>query len=202
MLLVALFVLAYLIGSIPTGYLICRYCFNIDVTQHGSGNIGATNVARVLGKGIKYFVFIFLIDAAKAYLSLYAANYFFVHNLLINAAQVQNYILLLACAVLLGNAHSIFLKFKGGKGVATSLGIIVYLIPVSLVLLFLASWLIILAFTRRVFMASIGATIIMTGMYGYLYFTGNNLLFYFLIIICYWLILRHRANIKLFLHSH
>ncbi|MFH0898758.1 MAG: glycerol-3-phosphate acyltransferase, partial [bacterium] len=122
----------------------------------------------------------------------------FVKKFSVEPVQAQNYLLLLACALLLGNAHSIFLQFKGGKGVATTLGIVAYLIPSSLLLLFVISWVVLLLATKITFVASIGAMALLTMVYGILYFTPNNLLFYFLVVICYWLVLRHKTNIYRF----
>lgn len=110
-------ILAYLVGSIPSGYLVARACGIDDIRQHGSGNIGATNVARVLGK--KFFIIVLLLDFAKAYGFL-----FFVSLLVPLAPRV-----IAAGALLLGNAFPVFLHFKGGKGVATSLGILAALNP-------------------------------------------------------------------------
>lgn len=194
-----LFVLAYFIGSVPTGYWLCKYFFKIDVTEHGSGNIGATNVARVLKGGIKYFILVFLIDACKAFLTLFFSFHYFIQRMHLDVTQAQNYLLILACALLLGNAHSIFLQFKGGKGVATTLGIVAYLIPTPLLFLFVFSWIALIVVTKRAFMASIGAMIILTLMYGLMFYTPNNLLFYFLVVICYWVALRHKSNIRIFL---
>ncbi len=201
-LILVLFFFSYLIGSIPTGFWICKYLFKIDITQHGSGNIGATNVARVLQGGVKYFVLVFLIDALKAYFMLAITLYLLVQKMAFELTQAQNFLLIIACALLLGNAHSVFLKFKGGKGVATTLGIVAYLIPFNLLFLFVISWVALLLTTKMAFVASIGAMVLLTMAYGILYFTPNNLLFYFLVVICYWLVLRHKTNIKNFLRHH
>jgi len=177
----------YLVGAIPTGYWFAKFFFNIDVTQVGSGNIGATNIARVLGK--RYFILIFFIDAGKAFLALYLANRF--------VSQTDMFIFSCAVLLLLGNAYSIFLTFKGGKGVATSLGILCFLLPVTWVCVFIALWLGVLLIFKEVFIASLSAIVCITVGYGIWF--GITDLFYFLVVICLWLIARHHRNISLFL---
>ncbi len=162
--------------------------------QHGSGNIGATNVARVLGSK-KYFFLIFFLDFLKAFLSLNFFKYFF-----------QNYFgtnLLFAAGIvlLLGNSHSVFLKFKGGKGVATTFGILAFFLPVGWFLFFVGCWGFIFIFLKRVDVASLVSLYLVTlfsSIY-YLFFVKNNfILLYFLIFICSWVTLRHKSNIKNF----
>jgi len=177
----------YLVGAIPTGYWFAKFFFNIDVTQLGSGNIGATNIARVLGK--RYFILIFFIDAGKAFLTLYLANCF--------VSQTDMFMFSCAVLLLLGNAYSIFLTFKGGKGVATSLGILCFLLPVTWVCVFIALWLSVLLIFKEVFIASLSAALCIT--FGYAIWFGATNVFYFLIFICLWLITRHHQNISLFL---
>src|SRR5690348_15473304 len=102
---------AYLVGAIPTGYLIAKLKGITDIRQHGSGNIGATNVSRILGK--HYFFLIFFLDAGKAYLFIHALKAHFSFN----------YLCIFASIVLVGNGYSIFLRGSGGKGVATLFGL-------------------------------------------------------------------------------
>ena len=187
---------SYLIGAIPTGFLFARYFFNIDITQHGSGNIGATNIGRVFG-GVRYFVLIFLIDAGKAFFCLCIIQYL-LQGILVQQ-DINNLLLLAGMALLLGNAHSIFLRFKGGKGVATTLGIIAYLIPLQLIIFFIGSWLLIMVVTRQAFIASIGAVLILNMMYVKRFYAHDNFLMYFLFAILLWIVWRHKSNIINFL---
>jgi len=189
MILIFFLIIAYLVGSIPTGYLFCRYVFDLDITQHGSGNIGATNVARTLGSK-KYFVFILLIDTTKAFLTLYICGHFLYFSYL--------ELITIALTMLIGNAHSIFLKFKGGKGVATTLGIILYMLPFYGTGVFATSWCIVLALTRHVFIASLLSPLITLVT---LTFYKNNidLEIYFLIFIWFWLLIRHKQNLITFI---
>ncbi len=112
-------VLAYLLGSIPFGVLLARLQ-KVDLRTQGSGNIGATNVARVLGK--KAGALTLLGDLAKGMLAVALAD-----RLLGDPAWVA----LAGLMALLGHLHSVFLGFRGGKGVATGLGIFLYLMPVA-----------------------------------------------------------------------
>lgn len=107
----------YLLGSIPFGVILARLK-NIDLRQHGSGNIGATNVARTLGK--RAGILTLAGDAAKGFLAVALADL-----LLTEPRQVA----LVGFLAFLGHLHSVFLKFRGGKGVATGLGIFLYLMP-------------------------------------------------------------------------
>ena len=114
-----LWIFCYLLGSLPFGVLVARFQ-NIDLREHGSGNIGATNVTRVLGK--KAGVITLVGDVLKGSLAVTAAAAFFEDALVIALAGLFAF---------LGHLYSVFLKFKGGKGVATGLGIFLYMMPVA-----------------------------------------------------------------------
>ena len=113
-------VLAYLIGSIPTGYIIVKTKTGQDIRNVGSGSTGATNVKRVLGK--KWFFTVMLLDALKGALPVIIAQIFF-HNVIYPGLSA----VLAAVAVLVGHSKSIFLGFKGGKSVASGVGTIIAL---------------------------------------------------------------------------
>ncbi len=115
----ALFLLAYLVGSIPFGLLLSK-TQNIDIREHGSGNIGATNVARTMGK--KAGLLTLAGDVLKGWGAVFLANLWFDEPIIIALAGL---------AVFLGHLFSIFLNFKGGKGVATGLGVFSFLMPLS-----------------------------------------------------------------------
>ena len=195
MFFIILLIFAYFVGAIPTGYWFCRYIFNIDPMQFGSGNIGATNVARILGN-IKYFFLIFFVDAAKAFLTLLLADVILSQKYAV--VEVQNCLLLLSITLLLGNSYSVFIHLKGGKGVATTIGIVAYIIPSPLVFIFALSWIVILLYTKQVFLASLGSAFVLTFSYWLLFYSPGNLLAYFLLFVCYWLVVRHRNNIQKF----
>jgi len=113
----AICIVSYLIGSIPCGVLLARMQ-NLNIREHGSGNIGATNVARVLGK--KAGLLTLIGDAIKGLIVVFGAGALYKTPMLIAVAGLM---------VFLGHLYSIFLKFKGGKGVATSLGLFSYVMP-------------------------------------------------------------------------
>jgi glycerol-3-phosphate acyltransferase PlsY len=119
----ALLVLAgYLAGSIPFGYVLARVLLGVDVRKIGSGNIGGTNVARAGGK--KLGVAVILLDAAKAILPILVAR-----RLLGDAPGAEAFTVGVAVAAFVGHLFPVWLGFKGGKGVATALGIFAVLAP-------------------------------------------------------------------------
>jgi acyl phosphate:glycerol-3-phosphate acyltransferase len=137
-------ILAYLLGAIPTGYLIVRWRKGQDIREVGSGNIGATNVVRAMG--FRVGMIVLLIDAGKAYLAVWLAGWFSGGSLFwMSAAGV---------AVMVGNAFSVFLNFTGGKGFATATGLMFCLAPlptVGLAIVFLGT----VAVTRHISAGSI-----------------------------------------------
>jgi glycerol-3-phosphate acyltransferase PlsY len=136
----------YLLGSLPTGVLIARVQ-KVNLREHGSGNIGATNAARVLGE--KAGLLTLLGDFSKGLLAVYIANVLF------NNASVTAFAGLF---VFLGHLFSVFLKFKGGKGVATGLGIFMYLMPLP-TLLAMVIFALALKISSYVSVASIGSSL-------------------------------------------
>ena len=110
--LAAVVTASYLIGSIPVGYLTVRLMRGIDIRDHGSGMIGATNVLRVLGRGP--FIVVMILDAAKGYVPTIVTWYIFgTHDLQVAAG----------IAAVLGHDFPVFIRFRGGRGVATSFGV-------------------------------------------------------------------------------
>jgi glycerol-3-phosphate acyltransferase PlsY len=142
----------YLIGSIPFG-LIFGKINKIDIREHGSGNIGATNVLRTLGK--RWGFTCFACDLLKGLLPVLGAKYLTVHYIP-DALEYTPAIAIVS--TVLGHVYSIFLKFKGGKGIATSAGAIIAIAPYSL-LVCLIIWIIIFKSSGYVSLASIIAAI-------------------------------------------
>lgn len=118
--LVIAVIIAYLIGSIPTGYIVVKLFTGQDVRTIGSGSTGATNVKRVMGK--KWFFIVLLLDAFKGALPVILAKIF--ATTFISTGLIP---VLCAIAVILGHSKSIFLKFSGGKSVASGIGTIIAL---------------------------------------------------------------------------
>ncbi len=133
---------SYLIGSVPTGYLIARYVKGIDIRTYGSGNIGATNVWRALGPS--WGLLSLAGDAGKGVAAVLFGR-------LVGVPGVE---LLTAAAALVGHGWSVFLRFQGGKIIATSLGVLLMLPSVALALA-AAVWIGTFALTRYVSLASI-----------------------------------------------
>jgi glycerol-3-phosphate acyltransferase PlsY len=143
-------VLAFAVGAIPWGLMLARWVAGVDVRTVGSGNVGATNVARVLGK--KWFPVVFVLDAAKG-----AVPVLFFAKL---AGQPESDWLPAACglAAVLGHIFNPFLRFKGGKGVATAAGVLATLAPLP-GLVALLSFLLVFALFRYVSLGSIAAAL-------------------------------------------
>jgi glycerol-3-phosphate acyltransferase PlsY len=141
----------YLLGSVPFGYLIARLK-GVDVREHGSKNIGATNVWRVCGA--KFGLPVFLFDAAKGVAAVYAGHWLAARDG-VDAAWPS---IAAAMACILGHSFPVWLKFKGGKGVATSLGVLLALLPWEGLAAFLV-WVLVFAVSRYVSLASIAAAV-------------------------------------------
>ncbi len=152
---------AYLLGSIPTGFLVGK-AKGIDVRKVGSGNIGATNAFRILGTAAGIFVLV--VDGLKGWVAV-ATFPALIHRLLdANGAwdsQTEQWLKIIAAiSVILGHNYTCWLKFKGGKGIATSAGVLGALVPLALVIS-LSTWIIFCLLTRYVSVASIAASLIL-----------------------------------------
>jgi glycerol-3-phosphate acyltransferase PlsY len=139
--------IAYLLGSIPFGYLIVRWQRGIDIRATGSGSIGATNVMRKLG--IVGFVATFILDAGKGLLAVLLASKLTLGN--------PTWVATAACAAVLGHCFPVWLRFRGGKGVATGVGVFIAVAPGQVVLV-LAIFAVMVAIWRYVSLGSIVAT--------------------------------------------
>ena len=139
--------IAYLLGSIPFGYLIVRLKEGKDVRSSGSGNMGATNVLRTAGRGSA--VMTLLLDAAKGYLAVGLAGW--------SRHDSPQTVALAAIAAVLGHLFPAFLKFKGGKGIATSAGVLTALVPWALLIIF-SLFIVLSAITRFISVGSLAAS--------------------------------------------
>jgi len=187
--LISLCVAFYLIGSIPIGFLIGK-SKGIDIRTIGSGNIGATNVGRALGK--KWQLIVLVLDALKGYLAVLFANIIFKNN-----GHYTSFSPLLAgtCAIL-GHNWTIFLKFKGGKGVATTAGVIAALTTYGF-FAGLFTYLIVTKTTKYVSLGSmLGAISITLTIFIFPPEKDSVYLKVFGILISALVILRHKENIK------
>lgn len=119
-------VIAYLLGSIPTSYLIGRIFFKTDIRQTGSGNTGATNALRTFG--VKTGIVVLIIDVLKGVAAIIIARHLLA--LVPSTSTLNLYVSLSGFAVILGHVFNVFLGFKGGKGVATAAGVFLTLLPI------------------------------------------------------------------------
>jgi len=186
---------AYLTGAIPFGLLISK-AKGMDIRQHGSGNIGATNVLRVLGKPLG--ITTFFLDAFKGF-----APAFFFPSLAtqLNFAPANPGLLSVLCgaAAIVGHNFPVFLGFKGGKGVATSAGVLIGIAPMA-ALVGLGAWGLLFFAFRYVSLASILAALIV-GISGWFLYKGNTLLCSVLSVFAAMIILRHRTNMMRLLNG-
>jgi glycerol-3-phosphate acyltransferase PlsY len=174
--------LSYIIGSIPTGLLIGRLMGGIDLRQYGSKNIGATNAFRVLGPLPAFCVF--LADAAKG-----------VAGVFLGQQLIGSPIALLAggIAAIAGHNWSLFLGLRGGRGVATGLGVIAFLTPKVTAVVFIV-WVVIVYFTRYVSLGSVVAAALVPIL---MWVFGETLEYLiFGIIAALFVIIRHKSNIE------
>ncbi len=138
--------LAYIAGSIPFGLVVGKVFYGVDVRELGSGNVGTTNVFRVLGK--KAGIAVMISDILKGYIPAVVA-----------AALFDPWVaIFIASAPVLGHIYSIFLKGKGGKGIATGAGVVLALVPVAFLIIF-STWLLLIVVTRYVSVASLVAAL-------------------------------------------
>lgn len=150
----------YLFGSIPSGYLVGR-ARGVDLRRTGSGNIGATNAFRVLGKTAGAIVLV--ADALKGFLACVVVPALVLSRFAgMEGSQIVWYRAMGGAAAVLGHTFSCWLRFKGGKGVATGAGVFAGLAPVPLAIA-LGTWLVLFVVTRYVSVASMGAAVALAG---------------------------------------
>jgi glycerol-3-phosphate acyltransferase PlsY len=180
MLEISLIIFSYVMGSIPFGLILAHLWGAGDLRKIGSGNIGATNALRAGGKLLGGLTF--LLDFLKGYLPVWlAANYEYSH-------KIQ---CIVAAMAVLGHVYPVWLKFKGGKGVATTLGVVMAIAPLAGLILFV-SWLLIFAITRTSAIASLVAMLITTIFvwFFYCHFILGLMLFLSVLVL-----VRHKENL-------
>lgn len=185
---------SYLLGSIPAGYLAGRLA-GIDIRNTGSGNIGATNVTRVLGKRYGYPVF--LIDFLKGFAAV-RMSILISERAHLTPALLELVGILAAVCCVIGHSFPVWLKFKGGKGVATSAGALFALMPFVL-LIGAVIWVVTFQLSRYVSVASITATVALPIVIWIMISLGQmhgTTMLYFSVCLAAVVILRHRSNIS------
>ncbi len=177
------YAIAFLIGSVPTAYWYAKYVHNLDIRQHGSGNIGATNSLRVLGK--KAGIIVLFIDLLKGLIPVLIAR---------KLGFTPENTLLVGIFAVLGHLFSPFVGFKGGKGIATAFGVILAFSPLG-ALASVAAFGIILYATRYVSLGSIVGVLVFL-VYTLVRFQGNLQIQLLAAGLTALLIFSHRENIK------
>ncbi|MFP4429740.1 MAG: glycerol-3-phosphate 1-O-acyltransferase PlsY [Spirochaetaceae bacterium] len=198
MILAPAILLAYLLGSVPSSVILGRSVKGIDVREHGSGNAGASNAFRVLGRPLG--VAVLLMDAGKG-----AAAVALIPALLRLSGGAQSVFgdtetrLLLGGAAIIGHVYSVFLNFRGGKGVGTAAGVLVVLYPLSLGIA-VAIFVVVLLVTGITSLASLVASLSFPGVAALLGHLGivetSPALFVFSVLAVLFLLFTHRENIK------
>lgn len=190
-----IFLVSYLFGAIPWGFVIGK-AKGIDIREHGSKNIGSTNVTRTLGK--KWGMLCFVLDFLKGFLPSFIAIFILPKYLGITGNYADVCVILAIVGSFIGHIFPIYLKFKGGKGVATGAGALLALTPLAVVI-GLAMWFIIFKISRYVSVASILAAAIVAVLT--CVFSVSNIYpisithQIFVAIICLIAIIKHKTNI-------
>ncbi len=188
------FLSAYLIGSVPTAYIVGRLVKGVDIRKHGSGNVGATNVFRVVGK--KWGIFVLVLDILKGVFPVLLAGIFY-NRYFSDGIDVVYLKLLAGFFAVCGHNWPIFLKFKGGKGVAATAGIVLAVFPKAFFPVLFIFFTVVFVF-RYVSLASIISTLFFP-LFLYIFYKNLDsfpVLFFFSLILAIFIVYRHRENIK------
>jgi len=188
---IAIYILiAYLLGSIPTAVWIGKLFYNVDVRQQGSGSAGATNTIRVLG--LKAGIPVLIFDAFKGWLAVYLA---ILSKIGLTEAYFALFLVVVSITAVLGHVFPIFAGFKGGKGVATLLGIAIALFPYEIIIL-VGIFVVVFISTRYVSLASITASICFPFVSYFIIGTHELAFIIFAVIVAFFVPLTHIKNIK------
>ena len=187
---------AYLLGSIPSSVWIGKIFYGIDVREHGSGNAGTTNTIRILG--YKAGIPVFIIHALKGWFSVFSTKIVFGYFPSIEMPEYMS--LIAAVAVVLGHIFPVFAGFRGGKGVATLLGVGFGLIPIP-ALIALGIFMVVLLCFGYVSLASITAAVTLPFITYFFVMPGKLLLLLLTIAVAVFIPITHRQNIKRLLNG-
>lgn len=188
---IILILLAYIIGSIPTAVWVSKSVFGIDIRDYGSGNAGATNSFRVLGS--KWGSFVMLVDVTKGVIA--TSLYILIPFYLTNELARTNFMIALGMAAVLGHILPIFANFRGGKGVATLLGMALAIQPM-VALLCLVVFLITLLSTRFVSLSSMFAGVAFMVLILFIFNEKETIYRLFAIIVAMMVVVTHQKNIS------
>ncbi len=188
----SLIILAYLIGSIPTALLISKHYFGIDIRDYGSGNMGATNTFRVLGK--KYGTIVMICDILKGMIAV-SLFYFIPYYLYqVNSLERTNLMIGLGLSSVIGHVFPIWASFKGGKGVATLFGMLLAIQPV-IAITCVGVFLLVLYLTRFVSLSSILAGVMLPISVLWIWNEHEVLYRIFALLVAILIIITHQKNI-------
>ena len=199
--LAIIFLASYLTGAIPWGFIIGKLK-GVDIRNHGSGNIGATNVTRIIGK--PWGIFCFAIDFAKGLLPVVIVKILFPSVFFLSATQVSIAIILAVMGTVIGHIYPVYLGFKGGKGISTGTGALVAITPLAIVCGLIA-WVVVFKAFKYVSLASIIAAIIVSVISFVFSYSGiypiYPILLYFIALLALFAIYKHKSNIKRLLNG-
>ena len=185
-----LIVLAYLLGSIPTSIWVSKAVFGIDIRQFGSGNAGATNTFRVLGS--KWGAFVMTADISKGLIA--TSLYIFLPFYLDNELARTNFMIVLGMAAVIGHIFPIWADFRGGKGVATILGMALAIQPIVALICMLV-FLVTLFSTRFVSLSSMLASVVFMVLILFIFNEKETSYRLFAIIVALMVVITHQKNI-------
>jgi glycerol-3-phosphate acyltransferase PlsY len=184
-------VIAYLLGSVPTAIWLGKIRYGTDVREHGSKNAGATNTFRVLGK--KPGIIVLIIDIVKGAIATSLPFWFLQDSTLIDMDTRINIQLLAAVLAVIGHVFPVFAQFNGGKGVATSLGVIIGLHPLAAASC-IAVFLLVFIRSKYVSLGAICAALVFPFLVRFVFLETSNILFYFSVFISLLVLFAHRKN--------
>jgi glycerol-3-phosphate acyltransferase PlsY len=184
-------IVSYLLGAIPFGLIVARFK-GVDIRKIGSGNIGATNVFRSVGKGLGIFTFI--CDMFKGFVPALIFPLAAISAFEFPDEQKFPLALVCGCAAIAGHNWPVYLRFKGGKGIATSAGVLLGIAP-GCVGIGIAVWMVVFLLSRYVSVASIVAAVAVGASSWWLYFKDSKLRPVALTILAALAIWRHKSNI-------
>ena len=188
---IGLILLSYLVGSIPTSFIVGKVMKGMDLREHGSGNLGATNAFRVLGW--KGGIFVLVCDILKGALPVLILPRLAARGGL-GFLEPHNLALVIGLAAILGHIFTLFMKFKGGKGVATSMGVFLALAPKAFAIT-LPVCILLIVLTRYVSVGSLTGALLLPILV-YVFYPGQLPLILFTILIGLVILIRHRTNIR------
>ena len=192
---------AYFLGSIPSAVWIGKSFYGVDVREKGSKNAGTTNTIRVLG--LLPGLFVLGIDVFKGWLAVYLAKFFGSSLAEMNHDYLVYYQLVIGIFAVIGHALPIFARFKGGKGVATMLGVVIGLFD-KIIPLVLAVFVIVFILTHYISVSSMSAAVSFPVFYStcsiWLHYNINTVQLCFSVIVALFILWTHRKNIKRLIH--